>query len=180
MAKMGFSQEIQIQINFIICALLHASNVTFSAINDDETGVDFENPHLKSVLTLLGLNSNAFSDTLCFYYIQVGKERNKCNQPKRNAEKGLEAFMKAIYGALFNYLVGEINTFIQQSRKKKTVASFIGVLDIFGFESFATNSFEQLCINYCNESLQQQFNMQVFKEEQAIYKKEGMYHISYI
>ena len=124
MAKMGFNPEIQIQINFIICALLHASNVTFSAINDDETGVDFENPHLKSVLTLLGLNSNAFSDTLCFYYIQVGKERNKCNQPKRNAEKGLEAFMKAIYGALFNYLVGEINTFIQQSRKKKN-SSFI-------------------------------------------------------
>ncbi len=177
MAKMGFSEEVQTQINAVICALLHASNVTFTAISDDESEVDFQNLHLKSALTLLGLDSNAFSDTMCFYYIQIGKERHKRNQPKRTAEKGLEAFMKAVYGALFDYLVAEINQFIQQSRNNKKIASYIGVLDIFGFESFATNSFEQLCINYCNESLQQQFNMQVFKEEQEIYKKEGMYYI---
>jgi myosin heavy subunit len=103
------------------------------------------------------------------------------------ATKGLEALLKATYGALFNYLVSRINDSISFQRESDMdgegsyasnpsldPAASIGVLDIFGFESFQINSFEQLCINYCNEALQQQFNAFVLKNEQAEYEREGI------
>jgi hypothetical protein len=104
------------------------------------------------------------------------------SRPK--AEKGLEALIKATYGALFTHLVEKINGSIAFKDTttedeepidewSKPVAS-IGVLDIFGFESFMVNSFEQLCINYCNEALQQQFNAFVLKNEQEEYEREGI------
>jgi myosin-5 len=95
--------------------------------------------------------------------------------------------MKATYSALFDYIVKTINSSITVQEVKngskreggqkgafRSHSSFIGVLDIFGFESFKTNSFEQLCINYCNEALQQQFNLFVLKKEQEEYEHEGI------
>ena len=126
-------------------------------------------------MDLLGFEVEKFSDALCAFYIKVGKERHRRSQPKEKAEKGLEALIRAICAALFQYLVEEINKSITYKKKRgeEGIAAFIGVLDIFGFESFKTNSLEQLCINYCNEALQQQFNMFVFKKEQQEYQKEG-------
>jgi myosin-5 len=91
-----------------------------------------------------------------------------------SAVKAVEAFIKTTYSALFNYIVKKINSFITvvevssehdagHASITTTNTASIGVLDIFGFESFDRNSFEQLCINYCNEALQQQFNKFVFK-----------------
>ena len=94
---------------------------------------------------------------------------------KEHAETGLEALVKATYGSMFSFIVQTINKKIEYKAKpqhRNNKAAFIGVLDIFGFESFRKNSFEQLCINYCNEALQQQFNMFIFKAEQEEYKKE--------
>jgi hypothetical protein len=93
------------------------------------------------------------------------------------AAKALEAFMMATYGALFRYIVDQINssiTFEPNSDTSASSSSAIRILDIFGFESFAVNSFEQLCINYCNETLQSQFNQYVFKLEQQEYEREGI------
>ena len=81
-----------------------------------------------------------------------------------------DAVAKGIYGRLFNWIVKVINKTIEV--EAKSVMARIGVLDIFGFECFQTNSFEQLAINYTNESLQQQFNQYVFKIEQEVYKHE--------
>ncbi|CAM9289004.1 unnamed protein product, partial [Phaeothamnion confervicola] len=83
-----------------------------------------------------------------------------------------DALAKALYGRLFDYIVAAINCNIACERKD--VRASVGVLDIFGFECFKHNSFEQLCINYTNETLQQQFNQFVFKMEQKEYTKEGI------
>ena len=77
---------------------------------------------------------------------------------------------KHIYSCLFNWIVTELNkALVGESKRQK----FIGVLDIYGFETFEVNSFEQFCINYANEKLQQQFNQHVFKLEQEEYVAEG-------
>ena len=82
-----------------------------------------------------------------------------------------DALAKYIYSKIFDWIVVKINKALKTSGK---VHKFIGVLDIYGFETFETNSFEQFCINYANEKLQQQFNQHVFKLEQDEYLKEGI------
>ena len=82
-----------------------------------------------------------------------------------------DALAKFIYSRLFDWIVVQINKALKTSGK---VHKFIGVLDIYGFETFDINSFEQFCINYANEKLQQQFNQHVFKLEQDEYLKEGI------
>src|SRR5882724_1555978 len=86
------------------------------------------------------------------------------------AQNARDALAKAMYSKLFDFIVKTINKSIPFS----TSAHYIGVLDIAGFEYFETNSFEQFCINYCNEKLQQFFNERILKEEQNIYAKEGL------
>ena len=82
-----------------------------------------------------------------------------------------DALAKQIYSKIFDWIVVQINKALKTSGK---VHKFIGVLDIYGFETFDINSFEQFCINYANEKLQQQFNQHVFKLEQEEYLKEGI------
>lgn len=160
-------------------SFLHASNLTFLAVTDDSSKVDPTNPHLEPVLTLLGLELSDFQDALCQFEIEAGNTSYTRTVNKDYAAKGLEALIKATYGAMFNFIVHSINKKIEykiQRGESKTEgkAAYIGVLDIFGFESFKSNSFEQLCINYCNEALQQQFNSHIFKSEQEEYKREGI------
>ena len=82
-----------------------------------------------------------------------------------------DALAKAVYGRLFWWVVAKVN---RQLNKGDAHHSFIGVLDIFGFEHFERNSYEQLCINYANETLQQQFNQYIFKLEQEEYVREAI------
>lgn len=86
--------------------------------------------------------------------------------------KACEALIKAVYGATFDFIVERVNASITSTTEQGEAS--IGVLDIFGFETFDVNSFEQICINYTNEALQQQFNRYVFKLEQQEYEKEGI------
>ena len=82
------------------------------------------------------------------------------------AASSRDSLAKTLYSRLFDWLVAKINESIGQDAESDT---FIGVLDIYGFESFKTNSFEQFCINLANEKLQQHFNQHVFKQEQEEY-----------
>ena len=86
------------------------------------------------------------------------------------ASSARDALAKALYSHVFDYIVHRIN----KSIPFQSSAYYIGVLDIAGFEYFAVNSFEQFCINYCNEKLQQFFNQRILKDEQELYKKEGL------
>lgn len=83
-----------------------------------------------------------------------------------------DAFVKAVYGRMFIMIVDKINDAIY--KPKEEARNSIGVLDIFGFENFDVNSFEQLCINYANEHLQQFFVQHIFKMEQNYYTEEGI------
>ena len=183
MDTVGFTDTEQTDILTVICALLHASNLTMNALSADECEIDKENVHLDVFLSLMGFTPEALNQALCYFSIKAGKESHTRSLPKLKAEKGLEAFVKAVYGALFDLIVQRINSSITAksdgkkrggSQVDKSIAATIAVLDIFGFESFKTNSFEQLCINYCNEALQQQFNLFVLKNEQEEYEREGI------
>lgn len=185
MHSMGFSQDEQRNIFTTVAAILHASNLTFLDI-DHKSKLDDKNKHLKPVCNLLGVTPEDLSRALCHATISAGKQTLQKDLTVDKAIKGVEALLKATYGTLFTYLVTRVNEKVSYKRKRdentgtpidnpaKDSAACIGVLDIFGFESFQINSFEQLCINYCNEALQQQFNTFVLENEQAEYEREGI------
>ena len=106
-------------------------------------------------------------DALCHRTIEIRGEFNHILHRPKEALEAADALAKAIYNELFNWLVRRINASVEGSR-----GLFIGVLDIFGFEIFEKNSFEQLCINFTNEKLQQHFNTHTFKEEERVYLEE--------
>jgi myosin-5 len=124
---------------------------------------------LAAAAALLGLGGAALLSVLTRQRLEVrGEVTHRTFTPARAADTR-DALAKQVYGRLFAWIVWRINASI---RADDAARAFIGVLDIFGFESFATNSFEQLCINYCNEALQQHFNAYVFKLEQEEYARE--------
>ncbi|OEU13397.1 Myosin_head-domain-containing protein [Fragilariopsis cylindrus CCMP1102] len=188
MKTMKFSTEEQSDVFAAVAAILHSSNLTFCDL-DEYCSLDAHNVHLEPVCHLLGVTAEGLNQALCHFSISAGNDTQvQQNLEIDKAEKGLEALLKATYGALFTYLVTRINDSIcyspdqnesldengERPHSKDAPSASIGVLDIFGFESFKTNSFEQLCINYCNEALQQQFNAFVLKNEQAEYEREGI------
>lgn len=179
MTTMCFSKEDIFHVFSVASAILHASNLTFTATDSESCSIDKTNVHLRPVCELLGVSLEDLNQALCHCSIQAGAQTVLRSLNAEQAANGLEALLKETYGALFQYLQRCINSQIahkpedEEGRVTRPAAT-IGVLDIFGFESFATNSFEQLCINYCNEALQQQFNAFVLENEQAEYEREGI------
>jgi hypothetical protein len=201
MNTMKFSVAEQKQVFSVVSAILHSSNLTFTDLPEEECALDDASVHLLPVCHLLGVTPEDLNQALCYFSITAGNQTVRRSLTRAKAEKGLEALLKATYGALFSHLVKRINDSISFKEERQAAdsdeeeedvdmdsrdhqpvptnpanrpAASIGVLDIFGFESFTTNSFEQLCINYCNEALQQQFNAFVLKNEQAEYEREGI------
>lgn len=163
----------------LMSAIMHASNLNFEVVDDEGSKVDFSNSSIGTVLSLLGVDSKSFNDAICSYEVIVNKEIFSKLYTIQKARKALEALMKAVYHAVFKFVVDRINETMSLNKleavKGNERAGYIEVVDIFGFESFETNSFEQLCINYCNEVLQQHFNLTVFLNDQKEYQKEGKY-----
>jgi myosin-5 len=186
MSVMGFKREEQIDVFAATAALLHASNLSFKRIGEQECALE-HSFHLDCVVDLLGISMEGLNQALCYYEIVVRGEAHRKVLSKEQARKGVEALIKATYGTMFVYLVGRINASVSGGemggknnegargrRGESSLEASIGILDIFGFESFQSNSFEQLCINYCNEALQQQFNRFVLRNEQEEYNREGI------
>jgi myosin heavy subunit len=121
------------------------------------------------VATLLGVNVDALEQALCFKEstFGIGETITIPLDPPKAADQR-DAFAKFIYGKLFEFIVYRVNNVLFRGKPGRN----IGVLDIFGFEVFKINSFEQLCINYCNERLQSFFNTIIFENERKMYESE--------
>ncbi len=162
----------------LIVAILYAGNMTFSETNHGETCVLVEDGASLAVASLLGVSYENLAASLTSRVL-ILKEGNITKELNaRQAYKAAEGLIKSMYGANFDYIVEAINRSIRTERqqdrtssrvgRQRDASAYIGVLDIFGFETFEINSFEQLCINYTNETLQQHFNQHVFKMEQQV------------
>jgi myosin V len=178
METVGVSKIDQRNIFAIVCAMLHMSNVSFQSVEPGADGCQLEySQSLEDALHLLGVTHQALNDAFCVCAIHARGEVFHKKLTVAQGKKAREAFIKVTYEALFKYIVVLVNKSINAEVVTKIPRENlprIGVLDIFGFESFEHNSFEQLCINYCNEALQQQFNKFVFKIEQQEYDEEGI------
>ena len=152
--------------------------------------------HLTHCSTLLGVPEESLLSVLCEKVIRTPEGSLVKRHTPEEADFARDALAKTLYGALFDFLVQRVNAAVgarlyaeggggdgtpvylspasKQNWRGKKKRAFIGVLDIFGFESLAVNSFEQLCINYTNETLQSHFNAFVFEQEQALYRREGI------
>ncbi|GFR26821.1 unconventional myosin-Vb [Trichonephila clavata] len=171
---LGFSDSQQLMMYRILSAVLHLGNITIlrggQAHDDpDSSLIPDSDPHLVTMCDLLGVECDQMNTWLCNRKIQSMREVITMQLPHSQALFARDALAKHIYAQLFEWIVRQINKSLASNKK---VHKFIGVLDIYGFETFEINSFEQFCINYANEKLQQQFNMHVFKLEQEEYVRE--------
>ncbi|UYV60536.1 MYO5A [Cordylochernes scorpioides] len=170
----GFSDNQQLLVFRILAAILHLGNVKFlhgGQMNEDSESSTIPNGdrHLPLVADLLGIDYDQTRTWFCHRKIQSMREVITKPMTRDQASSYRDALAKHIYERLFSWIVVMINKSLASQQK---IHRFIGVLDIYGFETFEVNSFEQFCINYANEKLQQQFNMHVFKLEQEEYVKE--------
>ena len=129
-------------------------------------------PQAKKVASLLGTQAELMMKAFCKPKIKVGTEWVTKGQNSDQSYQSVAGIARSLYGRVFKFIVEKCNdTLVDDSMKK---VQFIGVLDIAGFEIFEFNGFEQLCINFCNEKLQQFFNHHMFVLEQEEYLKEGI------
>ncbi|KAK7277524.1 hypothetical protein RJT34_22538 [Clitoria ternatea] len=170
----GISQEEQDAIFRVIAAILHLGNVKFAKAEETDSAVledEQSKFHLDTTAELLMCDSNVLEAALRERMMITPEEVIKRSLDPLGATVSRDGLAKTLYSRLFDWLVQKINFSIGQDPDSKCL---IGVLDIYGFESFQTNSFEQFCINFTNEKLQQHFNQHVFKMEQEEYTKEGI------
>ncbi|XP_047151066.1 myosin-7-like, partial [Vigna umbellata] len=174
MEVVGISGDEQDAIFRIVAAVLHLGNIEFIKGSEDE--LDSSQPkdeksiyHLKTAAELLMCDEKSLEDSFCKrVMVTRGDTITKSLDPTA-AALSRDALAKIVYSRLFDWIVCKINNTIGQDPDS---TKLIGVLDIYGFESFKTNSFEQFCINLTNEKLQQHFNQHVFKMEQEEYTNE--------
>ncbi|XP_059398793.1 unconventional myosin-Vb-like isoform X4 [Carassius carassius] len=170
LTMLGVKEIHQMSIFKIIASILHLGNVEIVSERDGEScHINRDDTYLRHFCRLLGIEQEQMEHWLCRRKLVTTSETYVKNMSHAQAVNARDALAKHIYAHLFDWIVEHINKALHTSTKQH---SFIGVLDIYGFETFEINSFEQFCINYANEKLQQQFNSHVFKLEQEEYMKE--------
>ncbi|XP_047347914.1 myosin heavy chain 95F isoform X1 [Vespa velutina] len=179
LTRLGLTDAERMEIYTMVAAVLHLGNITFEDNPEDTKGGSRINPNSeKAVLMsakLLGVDPEELRQALVSKVMQTSRGGIKGTVimvPLKvyEANNARDALAKAIYSKLFDHIVARIN----KSIPFKASSYYIGVLDIAGFEYFKVNSFEQFCINYCNEKLQQFFNERILKYEQDLYARESL------
>ncbi|XP_034633517.1 myosin-9 [Trachemys scripta elegans] len=172
MKIMSIPDDEQIGLLRVISGVLQLGNIVFKKERNTDQASMPDNTAAQKVSHLLGINVTDFTRGILTPRIKVGRDYVQKAQTKEQADFAIEALAKATYERMFRWLVMRINKALDKTKRQG--ASFIGILDIAGFEIFELNSFEQLCINYTNEKLQQLFNHTMFILEQEEYQREGI------
>uniref|UniRef100_A0A8C2UAW4 Myosin heavy chain, skeletal muscle, adult n=1 Tax=Coturnix japonica TaxID=93934 RepID=A0A8C2UAW4_COTJA len=168
---LGFTADEKTAIYKLTGAVMHYGNLKFKQKQREEQAEPDGTEVADKAAYLMGLNSAELLKALCYPRVKVGNEFVTKGQTVSQVHNSVGALAKAVFEKMFLWMVIRIN---QQLDTKQPRQYFIGVLDIAGFEIFDFNSFEQLCINFTNEKLQQFFNHHMFVLEQEEYKKEGI------
>ncbi|XP_039672113.1 unconventional myosin-VIIb-like [Perca fluviatilis] len=177
MKILTFSESQCQEILKLLAAILHLGNVCFQANtqNNLETSDISKSEHFSIAASILEVKKSSLATSLTHRSFMTNRERVTKPLSSEQASDCRDAFVKAIYNKLFIWIVEKINSVIYKKLTKNPKSFLsIGLLDIFGFENFKTNSFEQLCINFANEKLQQFFVGHIFKLEQKEYLKEDI------
>uniref|UniRef100_A0A8D2B4Q8 Unconventional myosin-VI n=1 Tax=Sciurus vulgaris TaxID=55149 RepID=A0A8D2B4Q8_SCIVU len=178
MKKIGLDDEEKLDLFRVVAGVLHLGNIDFEEAGSTSGGCNLKNKSTQSLeycAELLGLDQDDLRVSLTTRVMLTtagGTKGTVIKVPLKveQANNARDALAKTVYSHLFDHVVNRVN----QCFPFETSSCFIGVLDIAGFEYFEHNSFEQFCINYCNEKLQQFFNERILKEEQELYQKEGL------
>ncbi|XP_035384796.1 myosin VIa isoform X3 [Electrophorus electricus] len=178
MKKIGLDDGEKLDLFRVVAGVLHLGNIDFEEAGSTSGGCVIKNKSgqaLEHCAELLGLDEEDLRISLTSRVMLTtagGAKGTVIKVPLKveQANNARDALAKAVYSRLFDHVVTRVN----QCFPFDSSANFIGVLDIAGFEYFEHNSFEQFCINYCNEKLQQFFNERILKEEQELYQKEGL------
>ncbi|XP_049452532.1 myosin VIb isoform X1 [Epinephelus fuscoguttatus] len=178
MKKIGLDDTEKLDLFRVVAGVLHLGNIDFEETGSSSGGCILKNQSGQSLeycANLLGLDQDDLRVSLTTRVMLTtagGAKGTVIKVPLKveQANNARDALAKAVYSRLFDHVVKRVN----QCFPFETSSNFIGVLDIAGFEYFEHNSFEQFCINYCNEKLQQFFNERILKEEQELYQREGL------
>ncbi|KAF6361851.1 myosin IIIB [Rhinolophus ferrumequinum] len=175
----GFTNKEVHSVYRILAGILNIGNIEFAAISSQHQTDKSEVPNaeaLENAASVLCISPEELQEALTSHCVVTrGETIIRANTVDRAADVR-DAMAKALYGRLFSWIVNRINTLLQPD---KNICSAddrmnVGILDIFGFENFRRNSFEQLCINIANEQIQYYFNQHVFALEQMEYHNEGI------
>jgi len=180
--RLGFPDSAVQTMWSVLAVVLHLGNLDF--VPNEEDGTSIKQVELvDTVASLLEVSSQELLQALTGRVIAANGEVVRKVHSTKDAKVGLNALAKALYDRLFTWIVGLVNSAIDPALTQAYVpnSTVIGVLDIYGFEIFGRNSFEQFCINYCNEKLQQLFIELVLKQQQEEYEREGIEweHVQY-
>ncbi|XP_030322023.1 unconventional myosin-IXb isoform X2 [Calypte anna] len=178
MEMVGFLSATKKQIFSVLSAILYLGNVTYKKkATGREEGLEVGPPEVLDILSqLLKVKREILVEVLTKRKTVTANDKLILPYSLNEAVTARDSMAKSLYSALFDWIVLRINHALlnKKDMEESVTCLSIGVLDIFGFEDFETNSFEQFCINYANEQLQYYFNQHIFKLEQEEYKSEGI------